>query len=45
MPGSKKAEKKLAARRKDYETLKSTNGRKLPGSQNIKKQKQLAYNK
>lgn len=39
MPGSKKAEKKLAARQKDYEALKSTNGRKRPGSQNIKKQR------
>ena len=39
MPGSKKAQKKLEYRQKDYESLKSSNGRKRPGSQNIKKQK------
>lgn len=39
MPGSKKAQKKLEYRQADFERLKSNQGRKRPGSQNIKKQK------
>lgn len=39
MPGSKKAEAKLEIRQKDFDNLKSNQGKKRPGSQNIKKQR------